>query len=109
MFELLLSKLIAFLSAYGLGLLGVSTIGALITLLLGKFLTTARLAVWGQWSENGGVRVGKFITANMSEWPLMKTLWNKTFEPYAVVIIESTAVRFLVGLVKGMKSDNKKD
>ncbi len=104
--EFLASKVIAFFATYGMTLLGIGSVGALVGVLLKKLVTQSDIDAWADGSEYVGFAVGRFVTLGLAAWKWTKPIWNAVVEPLVIVIVESTVARFIVGLVKGLRSDN---
>lgn len=80
-----------------IGGIGGALIGGRI---LGWILKKTKLAAK---AETWGYRLGVGMTLGMSKWKYTKRHWNKTIEPYVIIVLD----KFVGGIVKGLKSDNK--
>jgi hypothetical protein len=48
------------------------------------------------------------MTAGLTKFWATKKLWNSTIEPYFIDLIDNVVGGALRGLIKGLRSDNKK-
>ena len=53
-------------------------------------------------------KVGVLMTAGLTKWSVTKKIWNKTVEPYFIDLVDNVVGGALRGLIKGLRSDNKK-
>lgn len=95
----------AYVASKGLAIAGVGIIGLILNFLLKRFVTEGALAAVGDYLEKGGYYVGKVCTLGLSHWRYTKPVWNNVIEPYVVLFVEKLA-RIIIGLVKGLQSDN---
>lgn len=52
---------------------------------------------------NFGFGIGRTITLGAAHWKYTKKYWNKTIEPYVILILD----KFIGGIIRGLKSDNE--
>lgn len=104
-----------------LSLVGVSGIGALLSVLIKKFLTEE---IWEKWREKlyGWIEaivrpffkgVGVVITLGLSKWKYTKKLWNNILEPVVIALLDfivggliSILKAIAGGLKDGLTTDN---
>ena len=89
-----------------LSLLGAATVGALLAQLMKKYVTMERIAYVARFCYTGGKWLGVTITLGLSRWKVTKKFWNKTFEPYFVLLFKSCLLEFGKGVEDGLESDN---
>ena len=53
-------------------------------------------------------KLGILMTAGLTKFWVTKKLWNKTIEPYFIDLVDNVVGGALRGLIKGLRSDNKK-
>ena len=53
-------------------------------------------------------KLGVLMTAGLTKFWATKALWNKTIEPYFIDLVDNIVGGALRGLIKGLRSDNKK-
>ena len=53
-------------------------------------------------------KLGILMTAGLTKFWATKKLWNKTIEPYFIDLVDNVVGGALRGLIKGLRSDNKK-
>jgi len=53
-------------------------------------------------------KLGILMTAGLTKFWATKKLWNSTIEPYFIDLIDNVVGGALRGLIKGLRSDNKK-
>ena len=53
-------------------------------------------------------KLGVAMTAGLSKFKWTKGVWNKTIEPYFIDLVDNVVGGALRGLIKGLRSDNKK-
>ena len=53
-------------------------------------------------------KLGILMTAGLTQFWATKSLWNKTIEPYFIDLVDNVVGGALRGLIKGIRSDNKK-
>ena len=53
-------------------------------------------------------KLGILMTAGLTKFWATKALWNKTIEPYFIDLVDNIVGGALRGLIKGLRSDNKK-
>lgn len=98
------------LMSHGLSLLyaaiGVAGIGGLLNLILKKFITKNLLEKLESGVEKIGFGLGRSVTLGLAKWKWTKPVWNKIIEPYVITIIRIILLQLLVGLTRGLQSDN---
>lgn len=78
------------------GIAGALIGGRVLKWLLEKTKIAEHAGTWGY-------NLGRLITLNLAGWKYTKKYWNKTIEPYVIIVLD----RFIGGIVKGLKSDNQ--
>ena len=58
--------------------------------------------------EGSFEKLGILMTAGLTKFWSTKKLWNKTIEPYFIDLVDNIVGGALRGLIKGLRSDNKK-
>ena len=58
--------------------------------------------------ETAFEKLGVLMTAGLTKFWANKALWNKTIEPYFIDLVDNIVGGALRGLIKGLRSDNKK-
>ena len=58
--------------------------------------------------EGSFEKLGVLTTAGLTKFWATKKLWNATIEPYFIDLVDNVAGGALRGLIKGLRSDNKK-
>ena len=53
-------------------------------------------------------KLGILMTVGLAKFWATKKLWNKTIEPYFIDLVDNVVGGALRGLIKGLRSDNKK-
>ena len=53
-------------------------------------------------------KLGVLMTAGLTKFWATKNIWNKTVEPYFIDLVDNVVGGALRGLIKGLRSDNKK-
>lgn len=53
-------------------------------------------------------KLGVLMTAGLTKFWATKSIWNKTVEPYFIDLVDNVVGGALRGLIKGLRSDNKK-
>ena len=105
----MLNWITANLSSILISLVGVSGVGAVLNLLIKKYLTES---VWENWREKlySGIEaivrpffhgVGVLITLGLSKWKFTKKIWNTLLEPVAIILLDFI-VGGLIALVKAI-------
>ena len=58
--------------------------------------------------EGSFEKLGVLMTAGLTKFWATKKLWNATIEPYFIDLVDNVVGGALRGLIKGLRSDNKK-
>ena len=58
--------------------------------------------------EGSFEKLGVLMTAGLTKFWATKKIWNATIEPYFIDLIDNVVGGALRGLIKGLRSDNKK-
>ena len=58
--------------------------------------------------EGGFEKLGVLMTAGLTKFWATKAIWNKTVEPYFIDLVDNVVGGALRGLIKGLRSYNKK-
>tara|TARA_R100000781_G_scaffold113196_1_gene81258 strand:+ start:246 stop:518 length:273 start_codon:yes stop_codon:yes gene_type:complete len=53
-------------------------------------------------------KLGILMTAGLTKFWATKKIWNSTIEPYFIDLVDNVVGGALRGLIKGLRSDNKK-
>ena len=53
-------------------------------------------------------KIGVLMTAGLSKFSWTAGVWNKTIEPWFIDLVDNLVGGALRGLIKGLRSDNKK-
>ena len=88
-------------------LIGVTGLGAILSLLLKKLVTKKLLDSIGSFINKFFYGLGVACTLGLAKVKFLKGLWNNVFEPYVVILLRTIIINALEGLVSGMESDNK--
>ena len=88
-------------------LIGVTGLGAILSLLLKKLVTKKLLDSIGSFINKFFYELGVICTLGLAKVKFLKGLWNNVFEPYVVILLRTIIINALEGLVSGMESDNK--
>ena len=85
----------------------VGIVGIILNLLLKKFVSTEALVKIGKGICNFFEAIGTIITLGLSKLPYLNILWNNTIEPYVILLLDVALKNMLIGIVRGMETDNK--
>ena len=58
--------------------------------------------------ETSFEKLGILMTAGLTKFWATKKIWNSTVEPYFIDLVDNVVGGALRGLIKGLRSDNKK-
>ena len=85
--------------------LGLGLGGGSIALFILKKIPNEKIC---KYVEGGFEKLGILMTAGLTKFWATKKLWNKTIEPYFIDLVDNVVGGALRGLIKGLRSDNKK-
>jgi len=88
-------------------LIGVGSLGTILSLLLKKLVTKKLLDSIGNIINIFFYELGVICTLGLTKVKFLKGLWNNVFEPYVVILLRTTLMNILDGFIKGLESDNK--
>ena len=88
-------------------LIGVGSLGAILSLLLKKLVTKKLLDSIGNIINIFFYELGVICTLGLAKVKFLKGLWNNVFEPYVVILLRTTLMNILDGFIRGLESDNK--
>ena len=88
-------------------LVGVTGLGAILSLILKKLVTKKLLDSIGSFINKFFYGLGVACTLGLAKVKFLKGLWNNVFEVYVVILLRTIIMNALDGLISGMESDNK--
>lgn len=88
-------------------LIGVSGLGAVLSLVLKKLITKELLDSIGSFVNKFFCGIGTVCTLGLAKVKFLKGLWNNVFEPYVVILLRTVIMNVLDGFIKGLESDNR--
>ena len=100
-----------------LGAIGVGSAGALLDKMFKRYVTDARMKSIREfiayWIARPGDWIGDLFTKTGTKLPFIGKMWNKTFEPWVIIFLETIALGLVDGfrdlfrrIIKAMQSDN---
>jgi len=82
-------------------------VSTILGVLLRKYVTPAKIVVWGNSIFFLFEKIGIAVTLGLSKWKITKGFWNSVIEPTVIILLGMFLRNMLDGLVEGMKSDNE--
>ena len=87
-------------------LVGVTGLGAILSLILKKLVTKKLLDSIGNIINIFFYELGVICTLGLAKVKFLKGLWNNVFEPYVVLLLRTILMNILDGFIRGLESDN---
>jgi len=82
-------------------------LGAILSFSLKRWIKASQIKALGDKVQKFSYYCGRISTLGLAKWKYTKPFWNNILEGYVILILKEVLSRMIIGLIKGLESDNK--
>ena len=99
--------MIEMLTTYFTSQIAVYVSGSIAAFVIAWILRKIPNDKFNKYVEGCFFRLGVLITLGLSKWKYTAKFWNKIIEPWIIDLIDNIVGAAVLGLIRGLRSDNK--